>query len=136
MDSIIKNFETQLKNASSDRFKSMIREAEAAIASIVAAHHPGDDTLFGKTDSDSSYIPQIGDKVYVRGLGNKLATVIEAPAEDDIAMVQYGKIKVRVKKTDMKLVEGSMKDTVYSASHLKVQVCWKNYPSIISDLSF
>ncbi|XP_073102695.1 uncharacterized protein [Elaeis guineensis] len=121
MDSIIKNFETQLKNASPDQFKSMIREAEAAIASIVAAHHPGDDTLFQKTDSHSSYIRQIGDKVYVKGLGNKLAAVIEAPAKDDIAMVQYGKMKVRVKKTDMKLVEGSMKDTVYSASHLKVQ---------------
>ncbi|XP_038971157.1 uncharacterized protein LOC103721871 [Phoenix dactylifera] len=121
MDSIIKNFETQLKNASPYQFKSMMREAEAAIASIVAAHHPGDDTLFGKTDSHSSYIPQIGDKVYVKGLGNKLATVIEAPAEDDITMVQYGKIKVRVKKTDVKLVEGSMDDTEYSASHLRVQ---------------
>ncbi|WOL18943.1 hypothetical protein Cni_G27740 [Canna indica] len=108
MDSIIKEFESRLQSANRDQFSSLMRESEAAIASVVAAHCPKDDML-NESTSTNSYLPQIGDQVYVKGLGDKVATVVEAPAEDGITIVQYGKIKVRVKRNDMKLVQSNMK---------------------------
>ena len=59
-----------------------------------------------------------------------MASVIEAPAEDGVTMVQYGKIKVHAKKIYMKLVEESMDNRLYVASHLKVQVSGKTVPQL------
>ncbi|XP_072974209.1 uncharacterized protein [Typha angustifolia] len=111
MDSVIRSFENRLQNSSPSQFNSIMREAEAAIASIVAAHSQTDDLFDEETENQSSYVPQVGDKVYVKGLGDKLAIVVEAPGEDGITMVQYGKIKVRVKRNDMKLMQKSINDT-------------------------
>ncbi|RRT75972.1 hypothetical protein B296_00024219 [Ensete ventricosum] len=45
--------------------------------------------------------------IYLFWLGDKVATVVAAPAEDGTTTVQYGKIKVRVKRNDMRLVQSS-----------------------------
>nr|CAD1821048.1 unnamed protein product [Ananas comosus var. bracteatus] len=128
MDSIVKNFENRLQNATPDQFNSIMREAEAAIASLVAAHTPTDDMFDEGTENQNSYVPQIGDKVYVKGLGGKLATVVEEPGEDGVTVVRYGKIKVRVKKNDMKLFQRTMKDMAVTTSRLIKGQEQKKYP--------
>lgn len=124
MDSIIQDFESRLQSATLDQFSSIMRESETAIASIVAAHSPKDDMSYESTESGSSYLPQIGDQVYVTGLGDKVATVVAAPADDGTTTVQYGKIKVRVKRNDMRLIQSSS-GRHNSVSQPRRQVCKK-----------
>ncbi|KAM0945169.1 putative DNA mismatch repair protein MutS, core [Dioscorea sansibarensis] len=104
MDDIIKKFEKQLENANSDQFNSIMRETEAAIASIAASHGASGSMLSEETKYHSTYMPQVGDKVCVKGLGDKLATVIETLAEDGTAMVQFGKIRIRASRNEMRPV--------------------------------
>ncbi|CAN6236691.1 unnamed protein product [Urochloa humidicola] len=116
MDTIIKNFEVQLKNSELEQYNSLMRKAEAATASVVAAHQPNEIT-FNDDEKQSSFVPQIGDKVYVQGLGGgTMATVIETLGEDGSCMVQYGKIKVQVKRNKMKLVQRGANETATSSS--------------------
>ncbi|KAM3298957.1 hypothetical protein ACQJBY_040450 [Aegilops geniculata] len=116
MDLLIKNFEVQLKNSKLEQYNSIMRKAEAATASLAAAHQP---TEFAVSDDEnkSLYVPQIGDKVYVEGLGGgSMATVVEILSEDGSCMVQYGKIKVRAKNNKMKLAQRDTKETSSSSS--------------------
>lgn len=116
MDLLIKNFEVQLKNSKLEQYNSVMRKAEAATASLAAAHQP---TEFAVSDDEnkSVYVPQIGDKVYVEGLGGgSMATVVEILSEDGSCMVQYGKIKVRAKNNKMKLAQRDTKETSASSS--------------------
>ncbi|CAN6269794.1 unnamed protein product [Urochloa humidicola] len=116
MDTIIKNFEVQLKNSKLEQYNSLLRKAEAATASVVAAHQPNEIT-FNDDENESLFVPQIGDKVYIQGLGGgTMATVIETLGEDGSCMVQYGKIKVQVKRSKMKLVQGGTNETAASSS--------------------
>lgn len=122
MDAVVKNFEMQLQKANPDQFSSIIRGSEAAISSIVAAHSPRE-LLYEPADGHKSYIPKIGEKVYVKSLGTKLATVTEVAAEDGSVMVQYGRIKVRVKGRDIIPVQSNVKHTPNGgSSNLKSQV--------------
>ncbi|PKA55762.1 DNA mismatch repair protein MSH6 [Apostasia shenzhenica] len=114
METVIKNFEEQLPSAGPDQFNLILRRSESLIASIAATHQPTNNTL--REGNDSLYVPKIGDRVYVKGLGDKVATVIEAPREDGVAMLQYGKIKVRVKKGDIRSIQLRMKDSIYGTS--------------------
>lgn len=126
MDTVIKNFEIQLQNANPDQFSSIIRESEAAISSIVAAHSPSEDMLYETPDRNKSYVPKVGEKVYVKGLGATLATIVESAAEDGTAMVQYGKIKVRVKGNHIRPMQSTLKHTSDgSSANLKQQVSRK-----------
>ncbi|KAG2575750.1 hypothetical protein PVAP13_7KG372900 [Panicum virgatum] len=116
MDTIIKNFEVQLKNSKLEQYNSLLRKAEAATASVVAAHQPNEIT-FSDDESQSLFVPQIGDKVYIQGLGGgTVATVIETLGEDGSCIVQYGKIKVQVKRSKMKLVQRGINETATSSS--------------------
>ena len=122
MDTIIKNFEVQLKNSKLEQYNSLLRKAEAATASVVAAHQPNEIT-FSDDESQSLFVPQIGDKVYIQGLGGgTVATVIETLGEDGSCIVQYGKIKVQVKRSKMKLVQQGTNETATSSS-VKPKVC-------------
>uniref|UniRef100_A0A0D9WBA2 Smr domain-containing protein n=1 Tax=Leersia perrieri TaxID=77586 RepID=A0A0D9WBA2_9ORYZ len=115
MDQIIKKFEVQLKNSELEQYNSLMRKAEAATASLAAAHQPTD-IIFSDEENESSYVPEIGDKVYVEGLGGgSMASVVETLGEDGSCMVQYGKIKVRVKGNKIKLVQRGTKDTLASS---------------------
>lgn len=98
MEAVLQEFENQLRTTGADQVASLVNESESAIASIAEAHCPSD--IFSIREAgDSSYAPQIGDQVRVEGLGNKLATVIEASGDDASVLVQYGKIRVRVSRS-------------------------------------
>ncbi|XP_010241959.1 PREDICTED: uncharacterized protein LOC104586426 isoform X2 [Nelumbo nucifera] len=119
IDAVVQKFEEQLSNASPDQFNSLIREAEGAIKSIVQAHCVSDGFSVREMDN-SSYIPQVGEQVYVKGLGHKLATIVEAPGEDGTTLVQYGKMKMRVQKSNLKAIPSNeRKPTASSIAHSK-----------------
>ena len=122
MDTIIKNFEAQLKNSKLEQYNSLMRKAEAATASVVAAHQPNEIT-FDDDENQSLFVPQIGDKVYIQGLGGgTMATVVETLGEDESCMVQYGKIKVRVKRNKIKLVQRGTNNEATASSTVKAKV--------------
>ncbi|KAJ1273510.1 hypothetical protein BS78_06G286300 [Paspalum vaginatum] len=121
MDTIIKNFEAQLKNSKLEQYNSLLRKAEAATASVVAAHQPNEIT-FNDDESQSSFVPQIGDRVYIQGLGGgTTATVVEIFGEDESCLVQYGKIKARVKRNKIKLVQRGTNTEPISSSSVKAK---------------
>lgn len=118
IQTIVKQFESQLSNVSADEVNILVKKAEAAIASIVEAHQPSEDSLVREI-GQSLYTPQIGEQVYVKAFGNKLATVVEEPGDDDAILVQYGKIRVRVSRSSIRPVPP---DTSSSAANSKPQV--------------
>ncbi|XP_011625477.1 uncharacterized protein LOC18423139 [Amborella trichopoda] len=128
MDGIIMEVEKKLSNSSLDRFNSLHRESEAAIASVVEKHCARDKSLLEtEPDHSNSYIPQIGDHVRIKGLGEKLAVVVEAPLDDGSMLIQYGKMRMRVKRDDIKVISGSKQNAkAASASGLRSQVIRKN----------
>ncbi|XP_065615651.1 uncharacterized protein LOC111989695 isoform X2 [Quercus suber] len=110
LDVVIQEFENGLRIASADQFNSLIKKSESEIASIVEAHCPRDAYSVNDTDT-KSYTPQIGEQVQVTGLGRKLATVVEAPEDDETVLVQHGQIKVRVKKSNIRSIASSERNT-------------------------
>ncbi|KAK7400562.1 hypothetical protein VNO78_11772 [Psophocarpus tetragonolobus] len=115
IETVIQKFEKQLRISGRDQLNSLIRESESAIASIVKAHSPADSFPINKADG-ASYTPLIGDQVHVKGLGGKVATVVESPGDDEMIMVQYGKVKVRVKKSNIAAIPSSAKSAATSSS--------------------
>ncbi|XP_020571570.1 uncharacterized protein LOC110018562 [Phalaenopsis equestris] len=115
MEAVIKNFEDLLQSANPDQFNSILRKSESKIASIAAAYQRTINNTSEEEKSNSTYTPKIGERVSIKGFGDKVATVIEAPTEDGTAVVQCGKIKVRVKKNDMRPVETSIKNRTTSS---------------------
>ncbi|CAN1175474.1 Endonuclease MutS2 [Linum perenne] len=100
IQSVMQDFDNLLKITIPVQYNTLITKSEARIASIAEAHIPDS----GSETNRRSYTPQLGEKVQVNSLGDKIATVVEAPGDDDddIVLVQYGKIKVRVKKTEIR----------------------------------
>lgn len=122
IDTVVLEFENLLQTANSDEFNLLIRKSESAINSIVKAHRPGDSFSFTETDT-SSYQPQSGEQVHVKGLGNKLATVVEASEDDNTLLVQYGKIRVRVEKSNVRPISNGKK---MARRSMKKRVCNKD----------
>lgn len=121
IDSIVKTFENQLNHASSSQLNSLVKESEAAITTIVEAHRGH--LSVQESSSSSTYVPQIGDQVQVRGFGNKLATVVETSGDNGNTLVQFGKMRVLVKKNDMKVIPNSKRNAISSSVlHSKEQV--------------
>lgn len=109
--------------ASADEINSLIKKSESAIAAIVEAHRPDDDFSVSETNT-SSFTPQFGEQVQMKSLGDKLATVVEVPGNDDTVLVQYGKIRVRLKKNDVRPIPNSKrKNAANPARRLRKQVC-------------
>ncbi|KAK0579326.1 hypothetical protein LWI29_024589 [Acer saccharum] len=121
IETVVQEFENQLKIAATDQFNSLVKKSEYAIASIVEAHNPPDDFSVNETNTDS-FTPQFGEQVHVKGLGGKLATVVEALGDDETVLVQYGKIRVRAKKSDIRAIPRSKRNTANSSPFLKKQV--------------
>ncbi|XP_057417288.1 uncharacterized protein LOC130711613 isoform X2 [Lotus japonicus] len=115
METTIQKFEKELRVSGRDKLNSLIRESESVIASIVKSHTPPDSFPVSEADH-GSYAPQFGDQVRVKGLGGKLATVVELPGDDEAILVQYGKVKVRVKKSSIIAIPSSAKNAVTSSS--------------------
>lgn len=123
METVVQEFEKELRIAGRDKLNSLIRESESAIASIVKAHAPSDNFPVNEADQNS-YTPQFGEQVYVEGLGGKSATVVEPPGDDETILVQYGKVKVRVKKSSIRAIPSSIKSsTTSSITRQGRQVC-------------
>ncbi|KAI3456274.1 hypothetical protein Pfo_012937 [Paulownia fortunei] len=95
IDTIVQEFEKQLRKTDPNNFNMLLKKSESTIASIVQAYQLSADVPVDRTTS-SFHVPQIGEQVLIKGLGNKLATVVEAPSDDNTVLVQYGKIRVRV----------------------------------------
>ena len=124
MEAVVQELENQLRTTSAENFNSLIKKSESAIASILEAHCPSDDFSSVREADESSYTPQIGEQVLVKRLGNKLATVVEAPGDDNAVLVQYGKIRVRVNRSNITALQNSNTVAAKSyAQHLKRQVC-------------
>ncbi|XP_019421910.1 PREDICTED: uncharacterized protein LOC109331698 isoform X2 [Lupinus angustifolius] len=115
IETVIEKFEKLLMVSGRDKLNSLIRESESAIASIVKAHTPAVKFPIKEADQ-ASYTPQFGEQVLVKGLGGRLATVLESPADDETILVQYGKVKARVKKSGIRAIPSSAKNVIPSSS--------------------
>lgn len=124
LETVLLELENQLQTANANGFNSLIKKSESAISSIVEAHRLGDDFFVIKKHS-SSYTPHLGEQVNVKGLGGKLATVVEEPGGDDeTVLVQYGNIRVRVKKGNIIAIPDSERnDGTSSVQRRRKQVC-------------
>lgn len=110
IEDVLEEFNNRLRISSVDLYNSLLKESESAVASIAEAHCSTDDFPVGETDA-SSYRPQLGERVRVKGLGNKLATVVETADDDDTVLVQYGKMRVRVNISTTKALQSTDKDS-------------------------
>ncbi|XP_057764508.1 uncharacterized protein LOC130985523 isoform X2 [Salvia miltiorrhiza] len=103
IDTVVQEFGKQLKNTEPKDFNVLLKKSESTIASIVEAHQPSANESVDR-NANSFYAPQIGEQILIKDLGNKLATVVEAPSDDDTVLVQYGKIRVRVNLSSINAV--------------------------------
>lgn len=95
IETVIQDFENQLKTTDVKQYRSLVKKAELRIDSIVSNHnHDVDFTV--EEGSNSSYIPQPGELVHVKSLGDRLATVLEVSEDDGSILVQSGKVRIRV----------------------------------------
>ncbi|CAH9113779.1 unnamed protein product [Cuscuta europaea] len=102
IEAVLKDFEKQLKTIRIDQVNSLIKKSESVIASIVKAHQPFEE-LASKRGREF-YTPRLGEQVSVKSLGNKLATVIEEPGDDETVVVKYGKIRARVDRSNIRAI--------------------------------
>ncbi|CAK9181793.1 unnamed protein product [Ilex paraguariensis] len=99
--------DSTLYGLSNGNFMALSHEGEFPL-------HPSPKDGFAPRETDGSYIPQLGEQVYVKALGNKLATVVEAPGDDDAVLVQYGKIRVRVNISSLRAISNSERNAASS----------------------
>lgn len=120
---VVQEFEKKLRTAGADQFNLLLKKSESAIASIVEAHCPTN-ILSVRETNGIPYTPKLGEKIRVTGLGNKLATVVEAPGDDDTVLVQYGKIRARVNISSTRALPVSDSNAaIHSVPSMKKQVC-------------
>lgn len=114
IQAVVEEFENNLEDASPDQLNSLVRKCESSIASILEAHQPSELDFPDRSD-DALFVPQYGEQVHVKGLGNKLATVVEETGDDDTVLVQFGKVRVRVNKNDVRAVANSRRSRASSS---------------------
>ncbi|XP_031130502.1 uncharacterized protein LOC116032193 [Ipomoea triloba] len=100
LEAVLKDFENQLKTIDILEVNSLIKKSESAISSIIEAHQPSKELV--RETGQSFYTPRVGEQVLLKSLGNKLATIVEEPGDDETVLVQYGKIRVRVDKSNIR----------------------------------
>ncbi|CAM8908694.1 unnamed protein product [Rhodiola kirilowii] len=105
IEKVLQDFEYQVMNASADQYNTLMRKSESTIMAIVKANEPSDGYVT-KSSDNTAYIPKIGDQVYVKGLGDKVATIVESPGDDEtvLVVVQYGKLRIRVKTANLRVI--------------------------------
>lgn len=122
IDAIVQELEEQLRSTDPNDFNILLKKSESAIASIVQAHQPYVDESVDRS-ATTFYTPKIGEKVLIKGLGNKLATVVEAPGDDNTVLVQYGKITVRLNISSIKCLTDGSDAAPQIQSRRKVNIC-------------
>lgn len=133
IETVVQEFEKKLRTTGADQFNLLLKKSESAIASIVEAHRPTD-ILSVRETNGIPYTPKLGEKIHVTGLGNKLATVVEAPGDDDTVLVQYGKIRVRVNISSTRALPVSDSNAArHSVPSMKKQV-YVGYLLLLSSL--
>lgn len=125
LEIVLQEFDNRLKTAGVDQLNLLIRKSEAAVASIIEAYSP-DDGFFVNEISKTSYTPQFGEQVYLKGLGDKIATVVEAPGDDGTVLVQYGNIKVRLKNNEIRAIPSTDKNAATSSVPPLKQRVWRS----------
>lgn len=121
IDTVVEEFEKQLKVTAPKDFNILLKKSESTIASIIQAHQPPADESVDR-NSSSFYVPQIGEQVAIKDLRNKLATVVEAPNDDNTVLVQYGKIRVRVNLSSINALAAN--GAVASGPQPRRKVCY------------
>ncbi|KAM6573899.1 hypothetical protein CsatA_022226 [Cannabis sativa] len=122
METVLQEFENQLRTASPDQFNNLIKKSESSISSILQVHCPSYGSSKDKENTDL-YTPEVGEQVYLTGLRDNIGTVVEASVDDETILVQYGKIKVRVKKSDIRAMPNrNKKATTSSTPRVKKQL--------------
>lgn len=116
LETVIQEFENQLRTAEIDQYGSLIKKAESAIGSLVESHRPM--SVSGYEDFEVLRTPQPGEQVHVKRLAGKLATVVEVSEDDETVLIQYGKVRFRVDKSGIQHVQGL---AAGSGLHLKKQ---------------
>ncbi|XP_010414813.1 PREDICTED: uncharacterized protein LOC104700909 isoform X1 [Camelina sativa] len=130
MQKLVSEFESQLEITQADQYNSLILKTEEAVADIIEASCSND--LVTMKEPDSDYSPQAGEKVLVTGLGDKLGTVVEEPGDDETVLVQHGKIRVRIKKKDIKpLPRSTSSQTSNRSLRSKRQINMKELGSVL-----
>ncbi|CAE5962905.1 unnamed protein product [Arabidopsis arenosa] len=130
MQRLVAEFESQLEVTQADQYNSLILRTEEAVAEIIEACCPND--LVSVEEEYSNYSPQAGEKVLVTGLGDKLGTVVEEPGDDETVLVQHGKIRVRIKKKDIKpLPRSTSSQTSNRSLRSKRQINMKELGSVL-----
>ncbi|KAG7585799.1 DNA mismatch repair protein MutS C-terminal [Arabidopsis thaliana x Arabidopsis arenosa] len=130
MQRLVAEFESQLEIVRADQYNSLILKTEEAVAEIIEACCPLDPDSIEEPYSD--YSPQAGEKVLVTGLGDKLGTVVEEPGDDETVLVQHGKIRVRIKKKDIKpLPRSTSSQTSNRSLRSKRQINMKELGSVL-----
>ncbi|CAL9239205.1 unnamed protein product [Arabidopsis halleri] len=130
MQRLVAEFESQLEIVRADQYNSLILKTEEAVAEIIEACCPVDPDSIEEPYRD--YSPQAGEKVLVTGLGDKLGTVVEEPGDDETVLVQHGKIRVRIKKKDIKpLPRSTSSQTSNRSIHSKRQINMKELGSVL-----
>ncbi|XP_073146231.1 uncharacterized protein [Henckelia pumila] len=121
IDSVVQQFENDLTTTTPDQSNSLLKKSESSIASIIQAYQISENF---PADRTSFHIPEIGEQVRVKGLGIKLATVVEAPANDDTVLVQYGKIRARANLgsiSALKDADGALSSTPRSKRQVRIK---------------
>ncbi|KMZ63074.1 MutS2 family protein [Zostera marina] len=132
MDVVVKNFENQLKVADLTEFSKLTRQTESSIASIVEPYRVKDDGMLIIEEESSrmsaNYAPNAGDQVVVKKLGDMSASVVEGLGDDGKIQIQYGKFRIRVKKSEVRLIKRSLKnDSKKMVSRNKRNVQSRNF---------
>ncbi|KAJ8428865.1 hypothetical protein Cgig2_010807 [Carnegiea gigantea] len=102
INTVVQDFEEQLRTTAVDQCSSLIRKAESAIASILKSHCPMTDVF--SDDMGDLHTPRPGEQVQVKRLAGKVATVVEV-SEDGTVLVQYGKVRFRVDRRGVQALE-------------------------------
>lgn len=123
LQKIVDDFEARITTANTDQLNTLLKESVSAISSIVEAHKNAVEIESSAIKTDTSSLKlKLGDQVIVTALGNKLATIVEPPGTDNTALVQYGKIRVRVNLSAIRpLPDSDIIPTTNSQSNIKKQ---------------
>lgn len=113
LETVVQEFEHQLRSSDVDQYGSLVKKAESTIGSVVQSYRLLSDSV---SEDIVLHTPQPGEQVHVKRLGGKLATVVEVSEDDETVLIQYGKVRFRVDKSGIQPME---ENTASSRSQMK-----------------
>ncbi|KAK8524458.1 hypothetical protein V6N13_015480 [Hibiscus sabdariffa] len=109
-----------------NRLEAQFKRAESLHAEVMKLYH---EVRVAADNLEERWIAiraketqKSGEQVLVKELGNKLATVVAASEDENTVLIQYGKIRVRVEKSNVRPISSSKKsDAISSRQSFKRQ---------------